>query len=72
MGDLPTEERNVRLSKVKEIMDAKSLDAALIYYDEFNIANGWYLTGWGSTIFTICAPSAGPFSASNSTLSRSW
>jgi hypothetical protein len=47
MGDLPTEERNVRHSKVKENLDAKSLDAALIYYDEFNIANGWYLTGWG-------------------------
>jgi len=24
----------------------KSLDLALIYYDEFNIGNGWYLTGW--------------------------
>ena len=46
MGYLPKEERDVRLSKVMDIMDAKSLDAALIYYDEFNIANGWYLTGW--------------------------
>jgi Xaa-Pro aminopeptidase len=22
------------------------LDLALVYYDEFNIGNGWYLTGW--------------------------
>jgi Xaa-Pro aminopeptidase len=27
-------------------MDAKNLDIALVYYDEFNIGNGWYLTGW--------------------------
>jgi Xaa-Pro aminopeptidase len=35
-----------RILKVKEILEAKKLDAALIYYDELNIANGWYLTGW--------------------------
>lgn len=27
-------------------MDASALDVVLIYYDEFNIGNGWYLTGW--------------------------
>ena len=35
-----------RIGKVREILKEKSLDAALIYYDELNIANGWYLTGW--------------------------
>jgi Xaa-Pro aminopeptidase len=27
-------------------MGARSLDLTLVYYDEFNIGNGWYLTGW--------------------------
>ncbi|MCC6490023.1 MAG: aminopeptidase P family protein, partial [Candidatus Hydrogenedentes bacterium] len=36
----------IRLSKVKAILQAKDLDLALVYYDEFNIGNGWYLTGW--------------------------
>ena len=35
-----------RIEKVRSILREKSLDAALIYYDELNIANGWYLTGW--------------------------
>lgn len=35
-----------RIRKVRHILKEKGLDAALIYYDELNIANGWYLTGW--------------------------
>jgi Xaa-Pro aminopeptidase len=35
-----------RLGKVREILDKHSLDFALVYYDEFNLANAWYLTGW--------------------------
>ncbi len=27
-------------------LTGKKLDLALVYYDEFNIGNGWYLTGW--------------------------
>ena len=46
MGYLSQEERDIRLSKVQAIMKAKDLDLALVYYDEFNIGNGWYLTGW--------------------------
>ncbi|OHB56431.1 MAG: hypothetical protein A2Y12_06255 [Planctomycetes bacterium GWF2_42_9] len=46
MGYLAKEERDFRLNKVRELMKEKSLDVALIYYDEFNIGNGWYLTGW--------------------------
>ena len=46
MGYLPKEESAKRLAKVREIMRAKGLDIALVYYDEFNIGNGWYLTGW--------------------------
>jgi Xaa-Pro aminopeptidase len=39
-------ETNKRLEALKSILKKHSLDAALIYYDELNIANGWYLTGW--------------------------
>lgn len=46
MAYLTKEESNRRIIAVKEILARKSLDAALIYYDEFNIGNGWYLTGW--------------------------
>ncbi|MBP8129239.1 MAG: aminopeptidase P family protein [Candidatus Hydrogenedentes bacterium] len=46
MGYLSQEERDVRLAKVTAILKAKNLDLALVYYDEFNIGNGWYLTGW--------------------------
>ncbi len=46
MGYLAKEERDVRLANVRKIMAGKNLDAALVYYDEFNIGNGWYLTGW--------------------------
>ena len=46
MGYLPNSEAAIRIDKVKEIMGSKRLDATMIYYDEFNIGNGWYLTGW--------------------------
>ncbi len=35
-----------RLENIKKILAARGLDAALIYFDELNVANGWYLTGW--------------------------
>lgn len=40
------DETNARIAKVRAILRDKKLDAALIYYDEINIADGWYLTGW--------------------------
>lgn len=46
MGYLTTPERDSRLTKVRRIMESKGLDLVLVYYDEFNIGNGWYLTGW--------------------------
>ena len=39
-------ETKQRVNKVSEILNKKGLDVALIYYDELNIANGWYITGW--------------------------
>jgi len=46
VGYLASDERDVRLKRVREAMATKALDVALVYYDEFNIGNGWYLTGW--------------------------
>jgi Xaa-Pro aminopeptidase len=46
MAYLEKTESDARVAKVKELLKAKQLDLALVYYDEFNIGNGWYLTGW--------------------------
>lgn len=46
MGYLTQTECNARLDKVRAIMANEKLDIALVYYDEFNIGNRWYLTGW--------------------------
>ncbi|NLD59566.1 MAG: aminopeptidase P family protein [Clostridiales bacterium] len=40
------EESKLRIEKLRGILAKRGLDAALVYYDELNIANGWYLTGW--------------------------
>ena len=39
-------ETQQRLANVRQILRDKHLDAALVYFDELNVANGWYLTGW--------------------------
>ena len=39
-------ETEARIARTKDILKAKNLDAALIYFDELNVANGWYLSGW--------------------------
>ena len=39
-------ETDKRLEGVRKILVDKNLDAALVYFDELNVANGWYLTGW--------------------------
>lgn len=46
MGYLEKSECEQRIAKVQEILAEKKLDLVLVYYDEFNIGNGWYLTGW--------------------------
>lgn len=35
-----------RIANVRNILKDTGCDAALIYYDEVNIADAWYLTGW--------------------------
>lgn len=39
-------EHSGRLAKFAGMLAEKGLDFAIVYYDEFNRANGWYLTGW--------------------------
>ena len=46
MPYLEKTESDARIAKVKNLLEAKNLDFGLVYYDEFNIGNGWYLTGW--------------------------
>ncbi|MDD5521537.1 MAG: Xaa-Pro peptidase family protein [Kiritimatiellae bacterium] len=46
MPYLEKTESEGRIAKVKKLLKEKNLDLALVYYDEFNIGNGWYLTGW--------------------------
>ena len=46
MGYLTQEEYGARIEKFRGLLREKKLDAGLVYYDEFNIGNGWYLTGW--------------------------
>ena len=46
MGYLSKTESDIRLENVRDLLRKKNIDIALIYYDEFNIGNGWYLTGW--------------------------
>ena len=40
------QETEKRLERVRDLLRKNELDAALVYYDEINIADGWYLTGW--------------------------
>ncbi len=46
MAYLTKNESESRIAKLREILKSQNLDLALVYYDEFNIGNGWYLTGW--------------------------
>ena len=39
-------EHESRIVAVQNILHQKNLDFALIYYDEYNLGNGWYLTAW--------------------------
>ncbi len=39
-------EHSARMERFGALLRQKELDFAIVYYDEFNRANGWYLTGW--------------------------
>lgn len=77
------QETEKRLVKIREILAAKKLDAALIYFDELNVANGWYLTGWcgqfekGAVLvpiegepYLLGGPESEPFAKMNSAITK--
>ena len=41
-----SEETKARVAKVVKLLGDTDTDIAIIYFDELNVANGWYLTGW--------------------------
>jgi len=70
-----------RKNNVVNILKENNLKGALIYYDELNIGNGWYLSGWcpqfesgcilitdnGST-YILGGPESEPFAKMDSTI----
>ncbi len=40
------QESESRIKKVVDLLNSTNTDIAVIYFDELNVANGWYLTGW--------------------------
>lgn len=71
---LPRFEFDSRIKNVEQLLDAKGLDFIFIYFDEYNVTNGRYLTGWSPTVergavvvskycdpFLIGGPEAGPY-----------
>lgn len=76
-------ESALRLKRFAELLEKKNIDVALVYYDELNIANGWYLTGWcpqfekGAVLVTkegktllLGGPESEPFAKQSSAVSE--
>ncbi|MHC4871793.1 MAG: M24 family metallopeptidase [Planctomycetota bacterium] len=83
MGYLIQSECDARIEKVRALLEDKNLDLALVYYDEFNIGNGWYLTGWcpqfesgtvlipkSGTPLLLGGPESEPFAKLDSTITE--
>jgi Xaa-Pro aminopeptidase len=71
---IPQAEFESRMAKARAFVEAKGLDFLFVYFDEFNVMNGRYLTGWcpsverGAVIvsnhgepFLVGGPEAGPY-----------
>ncbi len=78
---LPAQELNYRIQKIKKLIDTHDLDFLFVYFDEHNVMNGRYLTGWcpsverGAVIvsnycdpFLIGGPEAGPYAELDSAI----
>jgi Xaa-Pro aminopeptidase len=70
---IPESEFQSRCRKAEELLKKNNVDFLFVYYDEYNVMNGRYLTGWCPTIergavivsgyrepFLIGGPEAGP------------
>lgn len=75
-------ESEKRIAKVVEILKKHNADIAVIYFDELNVANGWYLTGWvgqfekgavlvgkDGTTMLLGGPESEPFAKQSSAIS---
>ena len=47
---LPENEYNIRINKVKKLAQDSNLDFVFVYFDEYNVMNGRFLTGWCPTV----------------------
>lgn len=43
---LPQTEKDLRIKAVEKLLEDKGLDFAFVYFDEYNVMNGRYLTGY--------------------------
>ena len=76
------QETDNRIGKVVKLLNDKNVDIAVIYFDELNVANGWYLTGWcgqfekgavlvgrDGTTMLLGGPESEPFAKQSSAIS---
>jgi len=76
------QETQNRIDKVVKLLNEKNADIAVIYFDELNVANGWYLTGWcgqfekgavlvgrDGTTMLLGGPESEPFAKQSSAIS---
>jgi len=70
---IPKSEQQARFASALSLAERSKVDFLFVYYDEYNVGNGRYLTGWCPTIergavivsgfrapFLIGGPEAGP------------
>ena len=78
---LPEAELASRIEKTRKLLEEWDLDFVFVYFDEFNVMNGRYLTGWcpsvekGAVIVSNCCdpfliggPEAGPYAELDSAI----
>lgn len=78
---LPQKEYEARVAKARALAEQKGFDFLFVYFDEFNVMNGRYLTGWcpsverGAVIvssygepFLVGGPEAGPYAKLDSAI----
>jgi Xaa-Pro aminopeptidase len=80
---LPRSEYDSRIKKARGLLEEKGLDFLFVYFDEFNVMNGRFLTGWcpsverGAVIvsrdsepFLVGGPEAGPYARLESAITE--
>lgn len=78
---LPKQEYQQRISKTLSVIENNNLDFLFIYFDEYNVMNGRYLTGWCPSVergavvvspyndpFLIGGPEAAPYAEMDSAI----